>query len=379
MMNTATDYQSGDELHFEGALNEHFPFGLATGVGGYYFQQLTADGGSRDRVGAFRGRVTAIGPFLSCTIKAGTQEVTLSGRWFHEFDAKMIHGPAPQSGRICSRSRAGATSRSGEARHAAELAAARERQQKAALEQQQRQAAELAAEQERRRQAGASCDQMAANPSDVRKTGDVAGVPYNDLKTHAKAAADACALAMRVNPEEIRYRYQYARALEIDDPKKALKIHEQLIHDGYPASYDNAGSILIGTYKKIPEAIKYFNEGVRRGDPDSMVSLTSLIDQHYLFKDNPSEAKYALLTRAAELGHPGAKLAHGERARKIPRTPTAAGVSAAATTTDAATFWPFHARHSALMTIERLPLKHKACRTALATRIKKLYGVASRN
>ena len=162
-------------------------------------------------------------------------------------------------------------------RHTAELAAARERQQKAALKQQQRQAAELAAEQERERQAVASCDQMAANPSDVRKTGDVAGVPYNDLKTNAKAAADACALAMRVNPEEIRYRYQYARALEIDDPKKALKIHEQLIHDGYLASYDNAGSILIGTYKKIPEAIKYFNEGVRRGDPDSMVSLASLI------------------------------------------------------------------------------------------------------
>jgi hypothetical protein len=29
MINTATNYQSGDELHIEGALNEHFPFGLA--------------------------------------------------------------------------------------------------------------------------------------------------------------------------------------------------------------------------------------------------------------------------------------------------------------------------------------------------------------
>jgi hypothetical protein len=32
-----------------------------------------------------------------------------------------------------------------------------------------------------------------------------------------------------------------------------------------------------------------------------MVSLASLIDQHYVFKNNPAEAKYALLTRAAEL------------------------------------------------------------------------------
>ena len=34
MINTATNYQSGAELHFEGALNEHFPFGLPAGVGG---------------------------------------------------------------------------------------------------------------------------------------------------------------------------------------------------------------------------------------------------------------------------------------------------------------------------------------------------------
>jgi hypothetical protein len=86
MINTATNYQSGDELHIEGALNEHLPFGLAAGVGGYYYQQVTADGGSGDRVGAFRGRVAAIGPLLSYTFKAETQEVTLSGRWFHEFD-----------------------------------------------------------------------------------------------------------------------------------------------------------------------------------------------------------------------------------------------------------------------------------------------------
>jgi hypothetical protein len=86
MINTTTDYQSGDELHIEAALNEHLPFGLAAGVGGYYYQQITADGGSGDRIGAFRGRVAAIGPLLSYTLKAGDQEITLSGRWFHEFD-----------------------------------------------------------------------------------------------------------------------------------------------------------------------------------------------------------------------------------------------------------------------------------------------------
>jgi hypothetical protein len=37
-------------------------------------------------VGEIRGRVAAIGPLLSYTFREGTQEVTLSGRWFHEFD-----------------------------------------------------------------------------------------------------------------------------------------------------------------------------------------------------------------------------------------------------------------------------------------------------
>jgi hypothetical protein len=88
LRNTATDYQSGDELHVEGALNQHFPFGLAVGVGGYFYQQITGDYGSRDRVGPFRGRVAAVGPLLSYTFKVDKQEVTLSGRWFHEFDVK---------------------------------------------------------------------------------------------------------------------------------------------------------------------------------------------------------------------------------------------------------------------------------------------------
>ena len=43
LRNTETDYQSGTELHLEGALNQHFPFGLAAGVGGYFYQQITGD------------------------------------------------------------------------------------------------------------------------------------------------------------------------------------------------------------------------------------------------------------------------------------------------------------------------------------------------
>jgi hypothetical protein len=37
--NKATKYQSGEELHIEWALNQHFPVGLAAGIGGYFYQQ----------------------------------------------------------------------------------------------------------------------------------------------------------------------------------------------------------------------------------------------------------------------------------------------------------------------------------------------------
>jgi hypothetical protein len=87
-INTATNYQSGAEFHFEWAINQHFPFGLAAGVGGYVYQQITNDGGSGDRIGTFKGRVVAVGPMLSYNIAIGGQQLSLSARWFHEFDVE---------------------------------------------------------------------------------------------------------------------------------------------------------------------------------------------------------------------------------------------------------------------------------------------------
>jgi hypothetical protein len=83
--NTTTNYQSGAELHFEWAVNQHFPLGLAAGVGGYFYQQVTNDHGSGDQLGAFRGRVAAVWPSRSYALKAGAQEIDFSVRWFQEF------------------------------------------------------------------------------------------------------------------------------------------------------------------------------------------------------------------------------------------------------------------------------------------------------
>ncbi len=86
-INNQTNYQSGAEFHLEWALAQHLPFGLAAGVGGYFYQQITNDGGPGDTNGTFKGHVAAIGPIITYTLKVGAQEVDFDARWFHEFDA----------------------------------------------------------------------------------------------------------------------------------------------------------------------------------------------------------------------------------------------------------------------------------------------------
>lgn len=86
--NTFTNYQSGAEFHFEWALQQHFASGLAAGVGGYVYQQLTGDSGAGATEGSFIGQVASIGPMVEYTIAIGGQTLALAGRWYHEFYAR---------------------------------------------------------------------------------------------------------------------------------------------------------------------------------------------------------------------------------------------------------------------------------------------------
>ncbi len=89
-INTATDYQSGDEVHFEWDVNEHFASGFSLGVGGYVYDQVTGDSGPATRIlGPFEGRVVAVGPLVGYTFKImNLIPVNLNARWFHEFDVR---------------------------------------------------------------------------------------------------------------------------------------------------------------------------------------------------------------------------------------------------------------------------------------------------
>ncbi len=183
-----------------------------------------------------------------------------------------------------------------------------EREQRERTERQEREQQESSARQQREAQAGVKCDQAAANPSDPRKPTDTPGVSYEALKDHSTEALQLCQLAIERFPDELRYKYQHARALGFSEPEKAMTIFRQLVHNKYPAAFDNLGSLLLrrGDYAG---AISIFKEGVQLGDPDSMVSLADLVERGYVPVANPAAAKFALLSRAAQLGHQGAQRA----------------------------------------------------------------------
>lgn len=86
MTNPAIDYTSGDEFHLEAAWQQHLPNGISFGLGGYYYQQITGDSGSRAVLGPFEGTVFALGPLLGYTTKIYDTPVDFNAHIFQEFD-----------------------------------------------------------------------------------------------------------------------------------------------------------------------------------------------------------------------------------------------------------------------------------------------------
>ncbi|MCG5233828.1 transporter [Xanthobacter oligotrophicus] len=86
--NPDTDYRTGTEFHFEGAVMKHFSKDFALGVAGYHYQQVTGDSGAGAVLGPLKGRVSAIGPNLTYNFQVKDVPVLTSVRWLHEFDTE---------------------------------------------------------------------------------------------------------------------------------------------------------------------------------------------------------------------------------------------------------------------------------------------------
>jgi hypothetical protein len=85
--NPATDYRTGNELHFEWAAVQHFNTQFDAGLVGYFYDQVTGDSGDGAR-SDFKGRVAAIGATIGWNFKVGEVPVSTRIKYFHEFAAK---------------------------------------------------------------------------------------------------------------------------------------------------------------------------------------------------------------------------------------------------------------------------------------------------
>lgn len=86
--NLDIDYQTGTEMHIEWSLTQITQSGFSFGIAGYHYQQLTGDSGSDAKLGAFKGRVTAIGPAMGLTVPMADRALTAKFRGYYEFNVE---------------------------------------------------------------------------------------------------------------------------------------------------------------------------------------------------------------------------------------------------------------------------------------------------
>jgi hypothetical protein len=86
--NTATDYKTGDEFHLEWAATKYLTKEFTIGLVGYFYQQLTPDSGSGASLGAFEGRVVALGGSIGYTFEVGKIPVSTRLRVYREFEVQ---------------------------------------------------------------------------------------------------------------------------------------------------------------------------------------------------------------------------------------------------------------------------------------------------
>jgi len=83
--NPATDYRTGTEFHLEWAASKALTSALSAGVIGYHYQQITGDSGAGAQLGAYKGRVTALGGTLAYNFTVGKTQVSTRIKVLREF------------------------------------------------------------------------------------------------------------------------------------------------------------------------------------------------------------------------------------------------------------------------------------------------------
>ncbi len=86
--NHFTDYNTGTEFHWEGAVERTFSPAFSAGIQAFHLQQLSGDSGPGASLGSFKGRVSGIGATAAVNFMLGKAPANLRLRVLKEFDAK---------------------------------------------------------------------------------------------------------------------------------------------------------------------------------------------------------------------------------------------------------------------------------------------------
>ncbi|OHT18655.1 SphA family protein [Edaphosphingomonas haloaromaticamans] len=85
--NKVTDYKTGTEFHLEASAEKTFSPKFSAGIQGYWFKQVTGDGGEGARLGSYKGEVFGVGGTVATHLVMGRSPATVRLRVLREFDA----------------------------------------------------------------------------------------------------------------------------------------------------------------------------------------------------------------------------------------------------------------------------------------------------
>ena len=88
MINPATQYQNGVDMHFDWGASQFLSKQFSVGVVGYVYKEVGCDHGSGDHVGCFQSQVASLGPQISFLFPVGDMQGALNFKGYGEFFGK---------------------------------------------------------------------------------------------------------------------------------------------------------------------------------------------------------------------------------------------------------------------------------------------------
>jgi len=85
--NPSTNYKNGVDFHLDWGVSQFLSKQVLIGLVGYFYDQVTGDSGSGDRVGPFESRVIGVGPQIGYLFPIGDMQGYVNLKAYGEFDA----------------------------------------------------------------------------------------------------------------------------------------------------------------------------------------------------------------------------------------------------------------------------------------------------